>query len=278
MNTKVKASLDFDKLNDTLELITQAAKKFQFKVAQGEMQALLTMYPGAKSALRVYNNTLTSISEGMTDGHLTRAGARSEVDMANTEFSAAIKKSIDTLSQPSKYDPEVLYKDLSHDTLKVFDTNMNAVQVQLNKRGVFTGYVPVLPITQPPLDAGKLRSNGIVAENFAGYTILKKQFVAGITYDELKKLMPIQPGPGVSEAKVKAAEEEALKHFREVIEAKYRHLKLVQMGGTTGWWNAYWFWYATASEFKVLKSCTINSTTVQSLKIQNWSFPFHRKG
>lgn len=276
MTTPVKATLDFEKIDDMVSSIAQAATKFQFKVAQGEMQALLTALPGAKTPLKVMNNTLVSINEGMRDGHLTRKGAAHEIELAITQFKDSIQKLSDSLSQPSKFDPEVLYKDLSKDTLKVYDKNMNQVQVQLNHSGMFTGYVPVIPITQPPLDMAKLKAAGIAADTFAGYTILKKQFVAGITLEQLHKMAPKAADPNTPREKAKKLEEEALQQFREVIESKYRNLKLVQMGGQIGWWNAYWFWFVNSSEFKLMKSCTINSTTVQSLPVKSWGFPFHR--
>lgn len=277
--TKTQASsesIDHDAIEDALALASTAAKKLQFKVAQGHAQVLLSLFPGLKTALRTYTNTLTSINEGLTDGALTKKGAVTEAEMANNVLREAVHKATDALSQPAKYDPDVLYKDLSQETLKVYDENMNSIQTTLNKRGLFVGYAPVLPIMQPPLDATKLKRAGIPSESFAGYTILKKEFVAGITAEELKKLMSEQPGPGMSEAKKKKLEEEALVHFREAVEAKYKHLKLTQMGNVAGWWGAYWFWYATSAEFKVLKACTINSTAVSSLKISRWNFPFHR--
>ena len=274
--TNIKSSVDFDHINDTVQIAMKAAEKFQFKVAQGHLQVLLTSFPGLKAILRIYNNSLTSISEGLKDDILTRAAALREVQKANKEFEQGVAKNTDALSAPPKYDPEVLYQDLSHESLKVFDKNMNQVQTELNKRGIFTGYCPVLPITQPPLDVTKLKAIGLPADTFAGYSILKKQFVAGITVEELHKMMSMPHDVSMSEAKKKELEEEAIGHFKEIILAKYKNLKLVQMGGTHGWWSAYWFWFAPASEFRALKACTINSTTVQSLSIKNWSFPFKR--
>lgn len=271
-----KEVLDRDSIKDTFDLATKAAEKFQFKVAQGHLQVLLNQFPGIKTALRNYNNTLTSISEGLKDGALTRAGALIEVRSAGVELESAMSKAMDTLSQPAKYDPEVLYKDLSKDSLKVYDKNMNEVQTKLNRSGVFVGYVPILPLTTPALDHSKLKAAGIPADHFAGYTILKKEFVAGIHRDEINKLLSEEITPSTSASKRKELEDEVIKHFQESVQAKYKHLKLVQMGELASWWESIWFWYAPASEFKLLKSCTIASATVQSLKIKNWSFPFNR--
>ena len=276
--TKEKAVVDFDQFNDTVSLATHAAGKFQFKVAQGHLQVLLNLFPGTRPALRVYNNTLTSINEGLRDQALTRAGALVEIKLANTKLESDLKKAMDSLSQPSKFDPEKLYHDLSHESLKVYDKNMNEIQTKLNKTGMFTGYVPVLPLTQPPLNVDKLNRIGITADHFAGYTILKKQFVAGISRDQLIKMRPkTKPGVIYTENQKKQLDEDAVQTFRDIIERKYAHLKMTMMGEPTSWWEAVWLWYAPTSEFKALKSCTINEATVQSLKIKGWSFPFHKR-
>ena len=275
--TKVKADtavVDHDAVNDNLALAAKAALDLQFKTAQGYIKLLLTQIPGLRPALRTYNNTLTSITEGIADGALTRAGAKVECKQANDELETAVSKVLKGLTEPSPFDPEALYKDLDTSTLKVYDTNMNQVQVQLNKHGIFTGYVPIVPVTKPSLDTAKLKAHGIAADNFAGYSILKKEFVAGITHDKLKLLENAPDAKGKNKV---ISEKAAIKEFEALVLSKYKGLHLELMAEPTGWWGAMWFWFGTKKEFEVLKHCTLSTGASESLKMIGWSFPFNRK-
>lgn len=275
--TTATESVDYDEVIDNVDMATAAALKFQFKTAQGYLNILLNLLPSLKPALRVYKNALTSIAEGLADEAITKTQATKELEGENNKLKiAAMKATKDAESDKPRFGEQDLLKDLNRDSLKVYDTNMNQVQTHLNKHGIFAGYVPILPITQPALDTSKLKKAGIASDNFAGYSILKKEFVAGITSEALHKLIAAEKTIKTSPKSEAARTDAALEEFKKIIEAKYKHLKLVQMGEVTGYWGAYWIWYAPASLFKTLKHCTMGISGGDSLKLRQWSFPFKR--
>lgn len=270
---------DREEAEDALELLFQFANHFQWTKAFAQIQPLLKAAPGIKQAVTIYRNTLLSVQEGLRDGVTTRQSASADLLRANIELKEAYSNYTEKLdSNDRNATPAekwlLLDIDNTSNPLKVYDRNMNEIQTRINREGVFSGFVPILPIVSPQLDPAKLKKKGIPSNSYAGYTILEKQFIAGISHEYIRTNLNL-PAKGVpSEKQTKLVVDE----FRDLLLAKYRSRRFVEMSSPASWWGAQWLWFSTNTEYNVLKECTIVPNAVSSLKIKSWSFPFSTRG
>lgn len=274
-----QSSVDLERTNDLIKSLEKEMKSLQFKLAVHSLQEILTEIPGLRSSAKVLKNSILSVEEGLNSGVIKKVAAQIDMGQAFDDFAKNYAKMTTEFSSKKPAFDETLYQAVGHDQLKVYTGSMDKIQRAITKAGVFTGYTPVLPLTSPPLDATKLKRQGIASQTFAGYTILEKQFVAGISVDFINANVPkAEALPNEKPTrKVKPTEtpEKILSEFRDIILTRYAHLRLREMAQPMSWWGATWLWFATERELEIWKKCSINPTTVSSLKISKWGFPFH---
>lgn len=266
--------VDLEKINDLLISLRKESYAFQFKLAVHTLQEIITEIPGLKSSGKIYKNVLLSIEEGLNEKVLTKKRAQEDLSAGIADFTNAYNELAKGFTQTKSAIDEVLYQAVGTDQLKVYEKNMDLVQKSIIKTGAFVGYVPILPLTGPPLDSNKLNRMGIAADKFAGYTILKKQFVAGISIDYLKDgtdITTVDPKKRLAKGD---SFDTIVGEFKEIILSKYAHLHLTEIAPHISWWGATWFWFSTNAELSIWKRCTINENEVSSLKVRKWSFPF----
>lgn len=272
--------LDEGLVKDLLEQIEADSIRSKFNSVISSARLLLQEIGGAKASITKFINSVRSVHEGLNSGAITKAQVQLELKDALFFLRLGVVAQLDLIRNPPATSfEESLEKDLSRDPLKVYERDMNVVQTRLSKDGLFTGYVPVLPLSNPPLDAEKLQRAGIPATRYAGYTILNKQFVAGISLDYILAHTKSKIKPG-SEGRLISGDKEAqaiIQEFRETVQARFRHLKLTEVTDPHAWWGGIWLWMASGSELKKMHSCTINETTVSALKFRKWDFPFTTK-
>ena len=268
--------IDEDVVKDLLDQIDDDVLKFKFNSTILDSRLLLQTVPGARATITVFMNSVRSVKEGTDSGMVTKAQAVLELKDALFHLRLGVVTQLKLIKNPppSSFE-ESLDRDLKRGQLLTYEADKNTLQTRLNKNGVFTGYLPVLPLSNPPLDAAKLIKSGIPATGYAGYTILNKQFVAGISLDYIQAHTKSAPVTNVQ--KMISSDENAqeiIKEFRETVQARFRHLKLVEMTEPHGWWGAVWLWMASGAEYKLMHSCTISDRTVSTLKFRKWDFPF----
>lgn len=275
-DSNVHTSVDEDAVRDVLERIRSEILQGKFNLAIASCRALLTTLPGAKSSAIAFINTIRSAVEGMSSGAVTKAQAKADLLAGIEDLKDSVQAILDLVKNPpaSSFE-EALDQDLSRSPLRVYDDSMNQVQTRLTRDGVFTGYVPIIPISGPPLDPDKLNKAGIPAARFAGYCILKKQFVAGLSLDYIRAHSSLPGKNGVARrAKKEDSPEKIIQEFRETVLGRYRHLHLNEMAEPTSWWGGIWLWFAPSKEVALMHRCTISPVTVSSLKVSKWHFPF----
>lgn len=277
MSESTHAAVDVDKINDLVSTLQKELKTMAFNNAVQTLGQIMTEMPGLRASIKVIKNTVLSIQEGLEDKVLTKKAALEELKAAFEEFAEGLQTILDELTHEKPALDEYLYQAIGTDPLKVFQGSMDKVQRSILKTGVFVGYLPILPLTGPPLDAIKLKKKGVPAQAFAGYTILEKQFVAGISLDYIRAHSTPADGTGKKSKNKEASPEKILDEFRDVLKSKYGHLHMSELAPPISWWGAMWIWMATSKEVDVWKTCTINQTAVSSLKVSKWSFPFVRK-
>lgn len=272
-----------DLVKDLLDQAGGDALKFKFNSAIAASRLLLQEIPGARASITVFINTVRSVDEGLNSGTILKPQASLELHDAIFHLRLGVVTQLDLINNPPPTSFEdALKNDLSRDPLRAYEADKNKLQMAINKTGIFAGYLPVLPLSNPPLDAAKLVKAGIPASSFAGYTILNKQFVAGVSLDYIlahartkgKQNQPVTVQHMLSGDKEAQA---IITEFRETVQARYRSLKLTEMTEPHAWWGAIWLWMATPSEYRAMHACTINSTTVSSVKFRKWDFPFAAK-
>lgn len=272
-------SVDEDHVSNLMSDLISAIKKCQLEVAKSTINLLVASIPGLKNSAMTLKNAIVSATEGLRDKATTKAVVIADLTEEYNLLQESLSKILDNLRNPAPTSfEEALQQDLDRTSLRVYDKDMNVVQTRLNKSGVFTGYVPVLPISGPPLDAAKLNRAGIPAERFAGYTILNKQFVAGISNDFVRANVQTVGKDGKKRESIREGDrQKILDEFVETVKARYKHLHMNLAADPHSWWDATWFWFLGSAEYRRMLSCTINDNTVQSLKVKKWSFPFVRK-
>jgi hypothetical protein len=274
--------VDQDLVRDLLDQIDSDSLKSKYNSAISSARLLLQEIPGARSSITEFINTVRSVDEGTDAGAITKAQGTLELKDAIFHMRLGVVTQLDLINNPPATSfEESLQQDLSRDPLRAYDADKNKLQVALNKTGIFTGYLPILALSNPPLDAAKLVRRGIPASSFAGYTILNKQFVAGISLDYIlahNKAKGKKPTANVQHMLSNDKEAQAIiQEFRETVQARYKHLKLTEMTEPHAWWGAIWLWMSSSSEYKAMHACTINDTTASSLKFRKWDFPFASK-
>jgi hypothetical protein len=265
-NVTPTSSVDVDSINALKISLTKEINSLHLKLAVSTISSLSTELPGLKSSGRVLKNVILSVQEGLQEGIIKKKTAELDLKKALAEFLEILEDYIRSLYEDKPSLDEVLMQRLPKNVLQPYVAKKDQLQKAIIKTGTFVGYTAVLPLVRPPLDVSKLKRNGISATPFAGYTILDKQFVAGISNDFIYE--SILPGKKSKEPSA------ALDDFREIILTKYKHLKIIEIAPPIGWYGATWFWMTTSKEVEIWKKCTINETSVSSIKANKWSFPF----
>lgn len=247
---------------DTNKMLWKAARNLRFNEAQADLSVILKYLPGFKAALRSISNNLISFKEGLETGDVTKKAYIEYLDDTQPDFTARLEEFIQ--DQYKQVDP-IGIGDLTRDSLKVYDKDMNQVQQKLLKNGLFAGYLPVIPITRPPLSVPKLERVGYSAEAYAGYTFVKKQLVLGISRNLLAQH---------TSAKFKI--DDVFKEFQESFLKKHGKSKYVAVGQPLSWWEARWVWLISPDELNLFKKCTIVDGTASGLVVSKWSLPFIR--
>ena len=267
-------AVNIELMYEILDEFKRALRNGVFNNAKALLLRMQTNMPGLKSSIQKFKNALTSIQEGVASEALSKAQAGLELKESLDEFEDNFRSFVSALSVDKPSFDEELQSRLTPDSLKVFSKDKDSLQRALLKSGVYVGYAPVLALAGPPFNPGKLQHAGIPAESFAGYCILKKQFVAGISLDYINAHLDTTVSGKKSKSKDTEQKSVLIDEFKEILTRRYRSLRLEDAAPPLSWYGAMWFWMVPASELQVWRDCTISPTKVGSVAIKKWSFPF----
>lgn len=262
---KAATTIDQEELQQLFKDLSSHLRQGKFQNAKALLQRMVTQLPGLKKAANIFTNTIISVQEGLSTAEITKKAATEELRSALDIYKETLDSIIEDVTTHEQLDP---VKDLPGlNNLSDYDSDANEIQVKLNKSGVFVGHAPVLPMASPPLSQEALKKNAFLAEDFNGYPILKKQLVVGFSNEYVQQHIS------------KSMKREAvLEELVNIVKAKYKSLKLVQVGPAAGWYGATWFWLVPDRDLGLLRKSTISGPGSTSLKVSKWSFPFYRSG
>ncbi len=155
----------------------------------------LKLQGSAVKAAQIIFNKFVNVSNTLRVDEITRPSAIKMIKdlVKELEIALANQQLIEEIKEP-KADGET--SDLSlgfnfdnekvKELLETYDGSKTKLEADLIKNHKVIGYAPVLPLTKPGLMAENLNRVGIKASRVAGYTVLDKQLVVGISLDFLK--------------------------------------------------------------------------------------------
>lgn len=289
---KVKASVDDVAVNESLKDLEHHLRNNQFNNARATLRVIMTRMPGVKNYNIQLLNTLTSVEEGRASEELSMTKAAKEVKEAFQLYRSHIQRVLDELHTPTQ--EEELHSldgvfNLSKQTLLSFETHRAQIRDRIREQGVVVTSAPVLGLFAPMLDVAKLKANGFKSRSLEGYPVLLDQMVVGISTEYIlrlvksdgmrKKKMVIDKTGKSVESTTPEQRAEAKEQFLDTVLQKFKPngQRLANIGGEVIFESASWFWLVPADHLKLWRSCTTSPTTVNSLSIKNWNFPFASK-
>lgn len=271
MGVKQKAatSINVEELQELFKDMNSDLRNGRLSSAQAVLKRMITVLPGLKKSANVLINTIVSVREGLASKEITKKTATEDLKSGIAEFQEALDAIIESVDVSDSSEEQVIddLPSLLKDQLTPYDSSANEIQVKLNKNGVFVGYAPVLPLCKPPLSKEALKKNAFPFKDFGGYLILEKQLVVGFSNDYIRQHL-----------NKKDKEATLLEEMLDTVKAKYRNMKLVEVGGLSGWYGAKWYWLLPESQLRLLRKSTIAGPNSSSFSVSKWSFPFFRSG
>lgn len=151
--------------------------------------------------------------------------------------------------------------------------NARHLRAELLQRGMAYGEAPI--ITRFPFDRNKLRRASLPFEVFAGYTVLTRQKVFGVSHAFIEDQYDIEneakPGKRNIPESVKV---DIVKSALDLF--LMRNPSLVALGETAHpWEGGRWFWVMQRNMLPILRSCGLGSSTAGGLGV--WGFGFESK-
>lgn len=278
MSDSEHISVDDEQISELLEELHGACKTMKTNLARQIVSRILTLLPGIRQSSTVLKNAITSAEEGIRDKSAKKSEIIEDLLEEYDTYEEGVKTVLHNLRNPTPTTfEEGLSQDLKRVSLDTYDKDKNQIQQTLLKTGIFTGYIAVLPISNVALDAKKLNRAGIPAESFAGYTILNRQFVAGISNDYIRERTVKKKREGKAPARLdkdKKAPAKILQEFHDLVVGKYRSLKLYQAAEPISWWDATWYWFIQPQMMETMRRCTIQDGPASRLIFTKWSFPY----
>jgi len=277
-----KVSINEGSINENLRDLEYALSQQQFDVAKATLRVILTAMPGVKSKNVAFLNALTSMREAVDTGEMSLRDMSRELKMEFTGYKLAVLKMVEEVNTPTQKD-ELSINDLLDNAghaLTQYEQTRDQIERDLLARGFVATRAPVMPISVPPLDVSKLAKNGFKADTFAGYPIIHSQFVVGISQERVFKEVDELAGHKLADTGKSPTEEqrnEVYENLLDSVRSQFPSHRFMPVGVPHHWYDATWFWLLPESHFKLLKSCTISPTPVQSLSVKKWSFPFRGK-
>lgn len=284
--TKVSADskpFDLEKLdNDSGELVQtmfNSIKQSKPDIARVRKQVenLGKYARDLRDSLVVLFNTFTSLVDEVAADDITPAEAKTQLQKVAQKFLVAVA---DLTEEKSRSDTsfetrQLLNRQFLNRTVEA----RSQIQQALIKAGVFVGYAPIIPITQPNLMVDALTKKGIKARMYEGYPLLEKQLIAGITMERQGKVVdPTKSIPNqkrISEKKRVEKNNMNFEAFVESVKAKFPTMKLVVVGPVNSWWSATWVWLVPEKEFDILRKATFGGG---AFKVMKWGFAFTGSG
>lgn len=258
----VDAELALDLLNN----LKTSASKMMLQTVLSAASRLQTLMPVLKKPLVILRNTLDGVSSALEDGSIKQAAAKRMTAEAVAAFEDQVKLQLSMLSRQSDQE---LKRELVVDSLNEYSVDLDSIKRKLINQPYFVGYTSVLPVVTPFLSMQALTDSGFQAELYHGYTILKKQFVAGLSTDYIRKRLE-------SESDRKLTADDVYNEFIDLIKAKHRGLNLVSLGNTVSVENCAFTWLMPDRQLRVLRTCTSAGRGSKNLNIKSWGFPFTR--
>lgn len=276
-------SLDLDKLdNDSGELVQtmfNSLKQPKPDVSRARKQVeTLGKYARElrQSLVRLFN-TFSSLVDEVVADDLTPFEAKEQLNVATRKFLGDVSDLSEAQGRTDKSfeTREVINRQFLAKTAE----SKNQIQRALIQTGIFVGYAPIVPITQPNLVLESLTKKGIKARMYEGYPLLERQLVAGITMERQGKVVdPTKVIPNqkrVSDKKREAQHQANFDNFVESVKAKFPGMKLMQVGPANSWWSATWVWLIPEKEFDIIRKAAFGGST---FKVMKWGFAFHGSG
>ena len=277
-----KVLVDDGAIKENLRDLEYALSQQQYDVAKAVLRVILTAMPGVKSKNVAFLNTLTSLREAVDTGEMSLRDMSRELKTEFTGYKLAVLKMVEEVNTPTQKDELSINDLLDHagHALTQYEQTRDQIEKDLLARGFVVTRAPVMPLSTPPLDVAKLAKNGFKSDTFAGYPIVHAQFVVGISQERVYKEVDELAGhklADVGKSPTEAQRQEVYENVLDSVRSQFSKHRLMQVGSPHHWYDATWFWLLPESHFKLLKSCTISETPVQSLSIKKWSFPFRGK-
>lgn len=282
---KVVASIDASQIEEILSDLLKEAKNMQLQVMRASLSRMRTLLPGVRDENRIVLNTVLSVEEGLASGEIGPQRARRDMVEAVENYATKVRAMIQSLVTPSQEEEarqgELLDLALHQARGKIqeFEKHRAEVMSQVKRSGIAVVTAPVLAITAPVLDVAKLKNNGFTATSLEGYPVLHKQTVLGLSVEALHRL---SGGDGLKEVKLsdgtstRSLKPERRDEIKEEVIATFlaKNPGFIQTGREHSMDGVSWFWFLPENHIKLMKRCTLSPTTVQSLTVKDWGFPF----
>jgi hypothetical protein len=277
-----KVSVDDTAIKESLRDLEYALSQQQFDVAKATLRVILTAMPGIKSKNVAFLNALTSMREAVDTKEMTPREFSTELKSEFVAYRLSVLAMIEEVNTPSQKDELSLHDalDKSGNALSKYEKSRDQIEKAILDTGFVVTYAPVMPISTPILDVARLTSNGFKSETFAGYPILHNQFVVGVSMDRIFQEVDEMLGTELKKVGKTPTEDQRQAVYDNILDSvksRFPSQRLRPVGAPYHWYNAVWFWMLPESHYKLLKSCTISATTVESLNLKKWSFPFRGK-
>lgn len=271
-NQTASTAIDYEDIKAILKAMAGQAHALKYKLLIDSSKELLEIIPSLKVHVRRFRLEVSSVKEGVESQLFEEEKARTLIKTYLGGLKENVEEAVDSLAREKPSLDESLRTRINPNALLKFDSNKSSLLLQLKRKGVFMGSLPIIPISSPPLDASKLNRAGVLAESFGGYTVLKSQVVVGVNISFLKDNSPPEM---LKNSKVKEFNlEEALEGFRSIVKQKYKSQRYSEVAKPMVWNGACWIWLATSAEVEVWKSCSINDMKSNHFLVKRWSFPF----
>lgn len=278
MQKSEKVVINEADIGEKLSDLENSLSNQQFKSARGIMRSILTAFPGVKSLNIKFLNALTSMEEAVATGEMSLREMSTELRSEFNGYRLRVLKMVEEANSPTQKEelstPDLIGQGLSG--LKGYESSRDQLEKDILNRGLVVAYAPVIPISSPPLDIAKLNANGFKSDSFAGYPVLHKQFIIGMSTEQiLTEVTHLFGGDGKSSTAEQR--EKVIENFIQSVTGRFPSQKFMPVGGTHHFYDSTWVWLLPQSHFNLFKKCTASPVSVQSLHIKRWSFPFAGK-
>ncbi len=215
---------------------------------------------GLRHPLVLIFNQFQSLRDALVEDEISLKEAEAELQKATNAFlnAVAVVSEFYAQNNTKKEVQDVLTRQFIRNATASSKADLNR---EVNKNGVYVGYAPIIPIVQAPIDVNFLKRKGLKVRSYEGYAILEKQLIVGMTLDMQGKISGL---PHQSANKPSASYED----FVDTVKAKFRSLRLVEVGKPRHEMSASWTWLVPAKELDWISSST------KTRIITSWGFAF----